>query len=138
MITLNAGLKNSFVVLELLRNSEELCEKVRIHVECFNNGREHGLTFSMGSYLDDSSKVCFLKDRFTFCVYEHRNSDEIIINGKMNWSSFSGDLPYSSDSKNIFCACFKYSEHYKVAEWLIKKFLEIRSVEMTKKQEVSV
>jgi hypothetical protein len=69
MITLERGLRNSLIVLEYLRDMEEL-KDINITIGTFTNCREVGLTFAV-----------LEKKNFTFCVYEHRNSDSIIING---------------------------------------------------------
>lgn len=134
MITINQGLISSFIVLQFLQNDEKLNRECRIHVECFQNCREHGLTFSMYSYNDDEGKGQYIRDKETFCVYEHRNSDSIIVNGKTNWTSFSGDLPFRQDSKFRYDAEFKADEHYQCYLFLKQKFLEIRQNAIDKKK----
>ncbi len=106
MITLNRGLTNSLIVLELLRNDEEL-EGVYISVGTFTNCRECGLTFMVHS--------ADYKQFFTFCIYEHRNSDSIIINGKPGMVSLNGDLPYAADDKYTYLAEFGYNHYYECA-----------------------
>lgn len=108
MITLESGLKNSLIVLEHLRSMEKLRD-INITVGTFTNCRECGLTFRLG----------FPKP-FTWCVYEHRNSDEIILNGKEGYITLNGDLPYTADSKSIYLASFSYNQHFKCAKELSK------------------
>lgn len=109
MINICQGLVNSLIILEILRNDERL-DKVDVYVRCFQNLREMGLTFTTNG--------------MTYCIYEHRNSDAIIINGKKGWSGGVGDLPYMSDSKWENIKSFSYNEHLKCAECLIKLLLK--------------
>ena len=69
-----------------------LWKSLAVNVSSFNNGREYGLVYTV----DTPSG-----DKRSFSVYEHRNSDSIIINGKTNWNK-NEDLPYAADSKNIY------------------------------------
>ncbi len=112
MITLSSGMLNSTIVLNFLHNMDSL-KAVPVYVECFMNCRESGLVFT--TYNKDTAK------RMSFCVYEHRNSDEIIINGKENWSSFNGDLPYLTDSKSKCIASFSHNQHYEASVFLAKQ-----------------
>jgi hypothetical protein len=115
MIQLAEGLKNSLIVLEHLRSNEELAkEKIYIAVGTFTNSRECGLTF----------KVMEKGKSFTWCVYEHRNSDDLIINGKKGYISSNGELPYITDSKNDYLAEFGYNQHAECADKLTKLILE--------------
>ena len=68
-ISIENGLEISLKVLEELKK-HKLNKDVTIGT--FTNCRECGLTF----------RVFGKEKSFTWCVYEHRNSDEIIINGK--------------------------------------------------------
>lgn len=112
MITLSQGLLNSLFVLEYLRNNEDL-KGIDIDVGTFTNCRECGLTFKY-----------YGKKSFTWCVYEHRNSDSIIINGKEGYISMSDDLPYMADSKYKYLAEFSYNQHFKCSEKLAKMILD--------------
>jgi hypothetical protein len=110
MIRLVAGLKNSLIVLEHLRVYEDDLEGISISVGAFTNCREQGLTFQVwnsntGEY-------------FTYCIYEHRNSDQIIINGKEGIVSLAGDLPYAEGNKYGYIESFPYNAHYECAEYL--------------------
>jgi hypothetical protein len=115
MITLESGLKNSFIVLEFLRDNPEL-KDISVSIGAFTNCRECGLTF----------KVMERKDckTFTWCIYEHRNSDSIIINGKKGYISMSGDLPYKSDSKWDCIKSFDYNQHYECANFLAEEIVK--------------
>ncbi len=115
MITLCEGLKNSLIVLEHLRNDEELNE-IDIRVQSFHNCREMGLTFTVHNKSEST----------TWCIYEHRNSDEIIINGVKNWTSFNTDLPYIGDSKYDSLASFSYNEHFKAYKKLKELILKFK------------
>lgn len=117
MITLAKGLENSFIILELLRNDEEL-KDIEIYVRCFMNCRECGLTFTI--YLNPIK----LESK-TFCIYEHRNSDKIIINSKDNWTALSEDLPYRGKNKYEFDAEFSYNQHYTCYLWLKDEILKL-------------
>lgn len=113
MIQLNSGLKNSLLVLEHLRDKTDL-KDIDVSVGTFTNCRECGLTFFVRE-----------EDRdFTWCVYEHRNSDDIIINGKNGDNSMCGGLPYKSDSKSDYLELFKYNEHMKCADKLAEMIID--------------
>ena len=86
-IQYSAGLNNSLRVLNYLKKYKNIGE---IYVNTLQNGRETGLTF----IVERKNNNVEQKDFFTFCVYEHRNSDEIIINGKEGFLSY--ELPYIS------------------------------------------
>ena len=116
MITVMAGLKNSLLVLECLRNNEDL-KDVDIQVGTFTNCRECGLTFIVNKGLK----------YFTYCVYEHRNSDAIIVNGKEGYVTVSGDLPYAADDKYIYLAEFEYGEAQKTADFLAEQFVKFNA-----------
>ena len=96
MVLLNEGLNVSFKILNLIKKDKDL-KDYKICVNCFQNGREMGLTFGN---LDGT-------DNMTYCVYEHRNSDDIIVNGKRNWTGWAGDLPYAGETKYDYIASFK-------------------------------
>ena len=114
MIILSSGLKNSLLVLEHLRDNPDLKE-IDVVIGAFTNCRECGLTFLV---MGKDAKS------FTWCVYEHRNSDQIIINGKEGYITINGDLPYGWDSKYQYIADFDYNQHYEVAEKLAKLIIE--------------
>jgi len=113
LITVSEGLSIGFVVLEQLRNDAAL-KNTEVYVECFQNCRENGLTFTVHNNKGEGK---------TWCVYEHRNSDDIIVNSKNDWTSFNGDLPYKADSKWVYDMAFRYDEISKCADYLKKEFL---------------
>lgn len=63
----------------------------------FDNCREYGNTYS----IKDSN--------FTYCTYEHRNSDAIIINGCEN-QDIKPYGPYNGDSKWDYLESFDYGQ----------------------------
>jgi len=121
MIQLSNGLKNSLIILEHLRDMEDL-DGIHISVGTFTNCREGGLTFMVDNKDYES---------FTFCIYEHRNSDEIIINGKEGHITMNGQLPYKADNKWTVLDCFKWNQHYECAEKLSKLIIDFSN---TKKE----
>jgi len=123
MIRLSAGLRKSFIVLEHLKEYVDDLEGIDIRIGAFTNCRECGLTFVV--YSEEKGK------HFTYCIYEHRNSDQIIINGKEGIIDLAGDLPYASDSKYNYIQGFPYNAHYECAEYfkdLIVKFAKKEKV----------
>ena len=112
MITLDNGLKNSLIVLEHLRNNEDLND-ITIDIGAFTNCRECGLTFMLR-----------YPNSFTWCVYEHRNSDDIIINGKEGYISKNGDIPYMEGTKWDYIASFNYHQHYECAKKLAELIID--------------
>lgn len=121
MITLASGLVNSLIILEFMRNNEEI-RHIDIAVGAFTNCREAGLTYKVTGYNKDNKYVpC---ENFTFCTYEHRNSDEIIINGKPGYINLNGDLPYKEGDKYHFIASFRYNQHYEAANKLAELIKE--------------
>jgi hypothetical protein len=132
MITISNGLKNSLIVLEFLRNNEDL-KNYTIHVGTFTNCREVGLTFIItGLYKDGDYKVV---DNFTFCVYEHRNSDEIIVNGKEGYVCLNGELPYGGETKWDYIKSFSYNKHMEAADYLASSIIEHAEKSYTKRED---
>lgn len=87
-----------------------------VSVSPFNNGREFGLVYSVMNP-EGSTR--------SFSLYEHRNTDSMIINGAENWNRTQSDYgPYSKDnrgrsSKDNFFAEFAYgTDKRQVAETL--------------------
>lgn len=119
---LASGLRNSLKVLERLKNRTELAGYT-ILVGAFTNCREVGLTFYVASingvYFDN-------KKTKTFCIYEHRNSDDIIINGKEGYVNCNGDLPYNGDSKYDYLASVPYKDYDLAANALVNLILKIK------------
>jgi len=131
MITLSNGLRNSLIVLENLRSDEDFNERVCLNIGAFTNCREVGFTFMLAGYYV-SGDYRSLKKAFTWCVYEHRNSDSIIINGKEGYISLNGDLPYMADDKWKYISSHAYNEYHECAEKLkslIFDYIEINGEE---------
>jgi len=61
------------------------------------------------------------QESFTWCTYEHRNSDEIIINGKEGYISMNGELPYNGSKKYDYLASFRYDQAKECAQELAKR-----------------
>ncbi len=130
MITTAKGLQIGLTILELLRSHDKL-SRYEIDVGTFTNCREVGLTFHCSMAYQDGE----LKDfgGFTWCVYEHRNSDEIIINGKKGHISLNGDLPYKADSKYEYLGKFSWGQYDECAEALATLIIEYADKQMAKK-----
>lgn len=95
-----------FPVKELKEEMENVGVS-NVSVSVLRNGREHGNVYSV---IQPDGKVR------AFAVYEHRNSDSIIINGKEGWDG--KDLPYVGDSKNRFYGEFSVGENRQAARAL--------------------
>lgn len=85
--------------------AQEGVENVR--VSSFNNRRENGLVYTVDSPNGDTR---------SFCVYEHRNSDVIVINGITNWDGHK--LPYAGESKYEYFSGHSYDDREGAAEKL--------------------
>jgi hypothetical protein len=141
MIHVSKGLKNSLIVLEHLRNHEELNKLCDISVGAFTNCRENGLTFILTGINDDSGN--YLRGDihtgasvvFTYCIYEHRNSDSIIINGKEGYVTNNGELPYAGETKSDYLAEFPCNAHTETADKLVEFMLMRREEFLVKLQE---
>lgn len=133
MITLENGLRNSLVILELLRDNNTLYY-YNIHVGAFTNCREVGLTFAALGWYDQDHRYHSITP-FTWCVYEHRNSDEIIINGKEGLVSLNGDLPYAGDSHHSYLASYSRGEYDLAAGKLADLIQEYTNLQIVKDNE---
>ena len=110
-ISKSIGLEISEKILTILKKDKRL-SKIDIDVGCFTNCREEGLTQKVSPHTKKQSKA------FTFCTYEHRNSDQIIINGKEGYITFNGELPYIADSKWEYFGIAGPDEYEKAAKIL--------------------
>lgn len=90
-----------------LKDSFDRAGVDNVSVSNYENGREWGLAYTVMEPSGDSR---------TFSVYEHRNTDSIIINAKTNWKH--GDLPMAGESKNDFIAEFSPNDHRQAADAL--------------------
>ena len=109
-ITFKTGLDISMKILKILKKDKSI-KGIEVYVGCFTNSREVGLTYAVENKKHES---------FTFCTYEHRNSDCIIINGKEGYVSSSDELPYISDSKWECLGCAGYEQYDEAAKILAK------------------
>ena len=119
-ILIGEGIVASQKITTLLENNVELNEaldltKNTICVGALQNCREQGYTFLVYNLNTGKS--------FTWCTYEHRNSDGIIINGKEGYHCGSGDLPYKGDSKWDCIASFSYNEFDRAAKRLASEII---------------
>lgn len=102
-----------------VRELKEEMERVGldgVSVSPLENGREWGNVYTVMTP-DGGTR--------SFAVYEHRNTDSIIINGKDNWD---GDgLPYAGDSKNHFYAEFAPDDRKRTAQALTFYMMQAQS-----------
>jgi len=78
-----------------------------VSVSTLDNGREQGNVYTVVTP-DGSTR--------SFAVYEHRNTDSIIINGKAGWDG--NDLPYAGETKEEFYAEFEPEDRKRAAQAL--------------------
>lgn len=128
MISIEQGLVNSLIVLELLRNNESLND-FDVTIGTFTNCRECGLTFRVSGNKETGS--------FTWCVYEHRNSDQIIVNGKPGYVCLNGELPYRDGTKWDYLQAFSPGDYENVAEYLVSSIADHFSKEAAPKDDLS-
>lgn len=84
-------------------------ESIELEIGAFDNCRESGYTYSLIGGEQDN----------VFCVYEHRNSDQICINGckREDVKSYG---PYSGETKWDTLHNADYEEYHETAEELVK------------------
>ena len=99
------------LLLDSLAYSEILGGK-SLEIIPFDNCREHGYMYHVAGGKQD----------LVFSVYEHRNSDDLIINGGFT-SNIKPRGIYNGGSKWDYLNNFKYNEHYAVAKKL-REYLE--------------
>lgn len=87
-----------------------------VSVSPFYNNREWGNVYTVMTP-DGGTR--------SFSVYEHRNTDSIIINGKDNWDG--EELPYATDSKQGFFAEFAPDDRKRAAQALTFYMMEAQS-----------
>lgn len=93
-----------------LKDSMEKASVDNVTVTSFYNTREWGNAYTV-LQPDGSTR--------TFAVYEHRNTDSIIINGKENWKNENNELPYAGDSKEMFFDEIPPDERKRAADNLV-------------------
>ncbi len=99
-------LASVFPVREL-KSEMERVGVTNVAVTPFYNTREWGNVYSV---IQPDGKLR------AFSVYEHRNSDSIIINGKEDWDG--KEPPYAADSKHQFYGEYGPDEHQRAAQSL--------------------
>lgn len=90
-----------------------------VSVSTFNNARENGMVYTVNSP-DGNTR--------SFCVYEHRSTDSIILNGKENWSG--DDRPCFGDDSNSFFAEFNPEDKVAAADTLTFLLKEAQNGEL--------
>ena len=88
----------------------------QVEVGKFDNCREYGNTY----------RVLNAKQDYTFCVYEHRNSDQICINGCPT-EEIKIYGPYTDGSKYDYHYSVSYDEHYRAAIKLMEFLVECKN-----------
>lgn len=88
---------------------------LQVEVGTFDNCREYGNTY----------RVLNGEQDYTFCVYEHRNSDEICINGCPT-SEVKPFGPYINGSKWDYHFSASYGEYQKVANVLFDMLVDCK------------
>ena len=88
----------------------------RVSVSNLDNGREQGNIYTVMTP-DGGTR--------SFALYEHRNTDSIIINGKENWDGEG--LPYAGGSKNAFYAEFAPEDRKRAAQALTFYMMQAQS-----------
>lgn len=96
-----------------LKDAMDRHDVKNVEVESFVNGRELGNVYTV---MQPNGNT------MSFSVYEHRNSDSIIINGKENWDK-DDELPYAADHKNAYFAEIN-SENYEQAAEMLTYFMK--------------
>lgn len=87
-----------------------------VSVTPFENGREWGNVYTV-MQPNGSTR--------SFSVYEHRNTDSIIINGSSNWAGTG--RPYAGDSKDTFFAEFAPEDRKRSAQALTFYMMQAQS-----------
>lgn len=106
-------LADTILILVKKELSEVLCDTEGLEFELeigeFENCREYGYTYSLLGGIQDN----------VFCVYEHRNSDNICINGCKR-EDVKPYGPYSGESKWDTLGSFSYSEYHAASKQLVE------------------
>lgn len=106
------SLASTFPVKEL-KDEMDRAGIDNVSTSFFENGREWGNVYTVMTP-DGGSR--------SFSVYEHRNTDSIIINGQDNWDGEG--IPYAADSKNAFFAEFAPDDRKRAAQALTFYMME--------------
>lgn len=90
-------------------------QSIELEIGTFDNCRESGYTYSLKDGEQDN----------VFCVYEHRNSDQICINGCKR-EDVKPYGPYSGETKWDVLHEAGYEEYHEIAEklteWLFQSY----------------
>lgn len=121
----NKGLEVGEVIMRLLSmdNNTKL-EHLELSVDTFANCRESGFVFTP-RWFKINGKLVVIDNAMSYCVYEHRNSDSIIVNGKLNWKGLNGELPYLENSKHVYLAEFNSEEYVEVKDFLVNEWMKL-------------
>lgn len=103
-------------ILAFLKYNLSEDDGLQVEVGTFDNCREYGNTY----------RAIGAKQDYTFCVYEHRNSDQIYINGCLT-EEIKPYGPYSGDDKWFYHAIFSYNQHYEVAQKLYEFLIDCKN-----------
>lgn len=109
-----------------LKDAMEKADMRDVKATPFLNMREAGIAYTV-QQPDGNTR--------TFSVYEHRNTDSIIINGTENWDGES--LPYAGDSKNIFFAEFAPDDRKQAADALVMFMKDAQNGELDSTHELA-
>lgn len=88
---------------------------LQVEIGTFDNCREYGNTY----------RALNAKQDYTFCVYEHRNSDQIYINGCPT-NEVKSYGPYSGKDKWFGHAVFSYNQYYEVGDSLYRFLIQCK------------
>lgn len=93
--------------------NSDLETEIELEIGNFDNCREYGFTYSIKGSKQDN----------VFCVYEHRNSDQICVNGcaREDVKSYG---PYSGETKWDVLFSANYEEYHSVSEQLTQWLME--------------
>lgn len=129
-ISKNRGLEIAERIYVRLRKNKKLAKSgAHVAVYAMQNGREHGYIFACmetirTAQLDPQEHDDKYESRsFSWTVYEHRNSDAIVINGAEGYLHMSGELPYKGDKWDVL-ASFSYNEYDKAATALARMIMK--------------
>lgn len=118
-ISLTPGIEISMEILKRLREREEI-KMFDIYIGTFTNCREVWYTYMI------NHKSSTWEHRVkTFCTYEHRNSDKIIINWRDWYISMSWDLPYAWD-KYDYLGAAPYQDYDGATDILVREILKLK------------
>lgn len=98
-----------------------------VETSTFYNNREWGMVYTVKEPSGNTR---------SFSVYQHRNSDNVIINGKTNWSG-GDELPYVRDSKSAYLVESHPDNREEVAEILAAYMSSAQKGELQSDEDLS-